>query len=183
MSWTIRKIGYLFASIFAAVPLYIVLHEGGHALIAVLCGARITEFSVTGAYMRYEGGIFTAAALSLFHIAGMLLPALAAILYMLAYRSRGKGLFYRIFSLIFLLMPVCSILAWVIVPVLSLLNRAPQSDDAAKFLASSGLNPWAVLSGAAILFSCCLLIAWKKKIPQNYWAAIRSEGAASGDPG
>ena len=53
--------------------MYIALHEGGHALVAVCCGARITKFSVFGAYTAYEGGTFTAVTLSLTNIAGMLL--------------------------------------------------------------------------------------------------------------
>ena len=74
MDLNTRKILSLFASILFTIPVYIILHEGGHALIALSCGARITEFSILGAYMRYEGGTFTALTLSLFYIAGMLLP-------------------------------------------------------------------------------------------------------------
>ncbi len=47
-----KKLLSLFASILIAVPLYILLHEGGHGLVAVLCGACITDFSILGAYMR-----------------------------------------------------------------------------------------------------------------------------------
>lgn len=66
MDLNTRKILSLFASILFTIPVYIILHEGGHALIALSCGARITEFSILGAYMRYEGGTFTALTLSLF---------------------------------------------------------------------------------------------------------------------
>lgn len=76
MDLNTRKILSLFASILFTIPVYIILHEGGHALIALSCGARITEFSILGAYMRYGGGTFTALTLSLFYIAGMLLPVL-----------------------------------------------------------------------------------------------------------
>ena len=79
MDLNTRKILSLFASILFTIPVYIILHEGGHALIALSCGARITEFSILGAYMRYEGGTFTALTLSLFYIAGMLLPVLISI--------------------------------------------------------------------------------------------------------
>ena len=173
MNLKVKKILSLLASAVLMVPAYILLHEGGHALVAVLCGARITEFSVLGAYMGYEGGVFTPAALSLFHIAGMLLPVLAAVIYMLAYESKAEGVFYRIFSFVSLLMPLGSLLAWVVMPVFSLAGRAPQDDDAVKFLASSGLSPWAVSLGAAALFAFCLFLAWKKKIIQNYWAAVK----------
>ena len=52
MDLNTRKILSLFASILFTIPVYIILHEGGHALIALSCGARITEFSILGAYMR-----------------------------------------------------------------------------------------------------------------------------------
>lgn len=97
MDLNTRKILSLFASILFTIPVYIILHEGGHALIALSCGARITEFSILGAYMRYEGGTFTALTLSLFYIAGMLLPVLISIAYMLLYRDAAQSVFYRIF--------------------------------------------------------------------------------------
>ena len=47
-----KKILSLFASLIIAIPLYIFLHEGGHALTALLCGAKITQFSIMAAYSR-----------------------------------------------------------------------------------------------------------------------------------
>lgn len=176
MDLKVRKLLALFVSLAIALPLYVLLHEGGHALTALFCGARITRFSLLEAYTAYEGGRFTAATLSLFHAAGVLLPAALAAVYMLSYRSRADGLFYRIFSFMVLLFPVGSLLAWVAVPPLCLLGRAPEGDDAAKFIETSGWNPWAVAAAAAALFIGCLLLAWKKKIVQNYWAAVSSEG-------
>lgn len=175
MNPTTKKLVSLFVSLILMFPAYILLHEGGHALAAISCGARITEFSILGAYMRYEGGRFTAVTLSLFHAAGTLLPVILAVVYMLAYRSGSRSVFYRIFSFFALLMPVGSILGWVVVPVLCLLGEAPGTDDAAKFIESSGLSPWIVLGGAALLFAGCLLLAWKKKIPQNYWMAAKGD--------
>lgn len=172
-----KKIISLFASIICTIPIYLLLHEGGHALIAILCGARITEFSILGAYMLYEGGIFPSITLSLFHAAGMLLPVLAAIIYMLTYQDKIACIFYRIFSFIFSLITVAPILAWVIVPIFYLADKAPQSDDVTKLIDSSGLSPWAVLLGAIVLFCGCFFLAWKKKVIQNYWAAVKLEGS------
>lgn len=90
MSLRVRTTLFAVASILVSLPVYIILHEGGHALVAVLCGARITKFSVLGAYTTYEGGTFTAVTLSLTNIAGMLLPVLAAVAYMLTYRDNIK---------------------------------------------------------------------------------------------
>ncbi|MDE7310746.1 MAG: M50 family metallopeptidase [Eubacterium sp.] len=41
---------------FLCAILYIFLHEGGHALVAVLCGAKITSFSIIGAHTSATGG-------------------------------------------------------------------------------------------------------------------------------
>ena len=65
MNLKVKKILSLFASILILIPLYVALHEGGHALTAVLCGARITQFRILGAYMAYEGGRFTSLTYSL----------------------------------------------------------------------------------------------------------------------
>ena len=65
--------------------------------MAILCGAKITKFSILEAYMNYDGGVFTETSLSLFNIAGMLLPVLLSIAYMMFYRSTSVNQFYRIF--------------------------------------------------------------------------------------
>lgn len=163
MDLNTRKILSLFASILFTIPVYIILHEGGHALIALSCGARITEFSILGAYMRYEGGTFTALTLSLFYIAGMLLPVLISIAYMLLYRDAAQSVFYRIFSFLFPLILTAPALAWGIVPLLYLSDQAPPGDDVTGFIESSGASPWAVLLGAVLLFAGCLFLAWQKK--------------------
>ena len=159
-------------SVLFIIPIYIILHEGGHALVAVLCGANVTRFSVFGAYMSYEGGSFTPVMLSLLNAAGMLLPVLASFVYMLTYRSNADSIPYRIFSFIVLIVPIGSVFAWIFVPVLYLTGQAPPNDDVTKFLDHSGLNPWVVILAAVIIIACCLFIAWKKKIFQRYWETI-----------
>lgn len=172
MNLKIKTILSLFVSILFVIPIYIVLHEGGHTLIAVFCGARITKFSLWGAYMSYEGGTFTSTTFSLVHIAGMLIPVLVAIIYMLTYRSNVISIPYRIFSYIFVLVPICSVLTWVFIPILYLADKAPQYDDVTRFINNSGLSPWIVLFAAIIIFACCIFIAWKKKIIQNFWTTV-----------
>lgn len=175
MSLRVRSMLSAIASILVCIPVYIALHEGGHALVAVCCGARITKFSVFGAYTAYEGGTFTAVTLSLTNIAGMLLPVVAAVVYMLTYRDSISSMLYKICSYIFLLVPVCSVLAWVIVPILYLADKAPQNDDVTKFIHNSGISPWVVMLGAVAIFGGCVILAWKKRIIQNYWETVRGQ--------
>ena len=174
MTLKTKKLAALLAGFVLMVPIYVLLHEGGHACVALACGARITRFSLLGAYMEYTGGVFSPGALSLFHAAGMLLPVLISLVFMLRYHSGRTGAVYRILAFLFPLVPVASILAWVAVPVLYLWGRAPAGDDVTKFLQSSDLPPWAVSLVALALFCACLALAWRKRIPQNYWAAVRA---------
>lgn len=173
MNLKVKIILSLFISLILVIPIYILLHEGGHSLIAVLCGAKITKFSILGAYMSYEGGSFTPITLSLSNVAGMLLPVLAAVAYMLTYRDNIKSTRYRICSYLFLIAPVCSVLSWILVPILYLAGKAPQNDDVSKFIHNSGISPWVVMFGATVVFCGCVFIAWKKRIIQNYWAVIK----------
>ena len=92
-----------------------------------------------------------------------LLPVFAAIIYMLTYQDKIACIFYRIFSFIFSLITVAPILAWVIVPIFYLADKAPQSDDVTKLIDSSGLSPWAVLLGAIVLFCGCFFLPGRKK--------------------
>ena len=57
MNLKIKKILSLFAGILILIPLYVALHEGGHAnrYTYSLCGARITQFRILGAYMGLRG--------------------------------------------------------------------------------------------------------------------------------
>ena len=48
MDLRVQKILSLAAGILFILPVYILLHEGGHALIALLCGAReAVKYSVS----------------------------------------------------------------------------------------------------------------------------------------
>lgn len=81
-----------------AMPIYIILHEGGHALIASLYGAKIIEFNIMEGYIIAPGGVFSEITLALFYAAGMLTPVSIFTIYLMRYqRGTGKG-FYRIFS-------------------------------------------------------------------------------------
>ena len=157
MNQKVKKIIFLFISLIFSVPAYIILHEAGHSLVAILCGAKITKFSILEAYMNYDGGVFTETSLSLFHIAGMLLPVLLSIAYMMFYRSTSVNQFYRIFSFIALVMPIGAIGSWIFVPILYLFDMAPAGDDVSKFIVSSGIAPWIVVLGAITLLVVVLL--------------------------
>lgn len=166
---------FLTAMISAGIVLaiYILLHEGGHTLVAALCGAEITEFSFFGAHMSYTGGIFSQVTLSLLHAAGMLLPVSISIIYLIMYRRKIESSIYRIFSFLFIVLPLCSLLAWVFVPIQYMMGIAPVGEDVTKFISCSGIHPLAVTISALLLISLTLLFAWKKGVIKNYINTIK----------
>lgn len=56
MSAKAKVVLAVFISLVLIFPLYIFLHETGHALVAIGCGAKITRFSIASARISYEGG-------------------------------------------------------------------------------------------------------------------------------
>lgn len=160
--------------IFATIIIYIILHEGGHSLVAMGCGAKITKFSIIGAYMCYEGGTFNSCTLALFNAAGMLLPLLLSIIFIIFYNKKSTNSFYRIFSFMVIVVPLGSLIAWFFVPVLYLVGSAPVNDDITKFINHSGIPPLLVTIVALLVFILLVFICWRKKILQNYYSTVRS---------
>lgn len=168
----------VFGSVILVMFFYIVLHESGHCLVAIFCGARITEFSILGAHMSYEGGTFNSITLPLLNAAGMLMPVIVSGAYIAFYSNKRDSIFYRIYSFMFALIPFFSLIAWIFVPILYMRGTAPAADDVTQFINNSGLNPWIVCLTAGIMLFCGVFFAWKKRILQNYWEACR--GVRSG---
>lgn len=164
----IKKVLLLFISFYITLPSYIFLHEGGHSLVAILCGARITKFSILHAHMNYEGGTFNTFTSSLLHSAGFLLPLFISFLYLLFYRKNIDIIFYRIFSFCFCIMPLGSAFAWVIIPILYIIGSAPPYEDVTKFINVSGIHPLWVMVCAILLILAMINLAWHKKIIHNF---------------
>lgn len=148
------------------VVLYIILHEMGHCIVAVACGATITEFSILTAHMSFVGGTFTRALDLWLHANGAMFPLIVSYVYMLLYKKDKESVPYRIFSYFVALIPTCSLLAWVVIPVLYLTGNAPAYDDVTKFLDnfSSNYHPICVTLGALVLMLVSVVLMLKKRI-------------------
>lgn len=163
------------SAVLAVYLLYVILHEAGHSLIAILCGAKITRFSIADAAMSYEGGVFTPVTSSLLNAAGMLLPVLVSLVAMLFYSVKITNVFYRVFYFIFSLTSVFASLAWVFIPFFYMFGSAPAGDDVTKFLDNSGMNPWLVSFLALLILSAGILLSLKKRIIQSYWESCNKK--------
>lgn len=171
----IKKISMV-VSLLIAFVLYIILHELGHCIVAVACGATITEFSILTAHMSYVGGSYTNTSDLWLHVNGVLFPLILSYIYMIFYKTDKENIIYRIVSYIITIMPMFSILPWVIMPIIYAVGGSiPATDDVTKFLYnfSSRYNPIWVTIGAVVLIVVSIIIIIKKRILHNFIAEMR----------
>lgn len=174
-----RLMLYVFCSALLTVFLYVLLHEVGHMLVMLCAGSTITEFSIIGAHVCGEGGVFTYF-LELWHNAnGVLLPLLLSYIYALFYRREKKSPLYRVLSFFVCSVPASSMLAWVILPFVYLNGTAPAGDDVTKFLNffSWNYHPLTVSAAAAVLIGISVFLMIKKRVLRNFIEAIKASRA------
>jgi hypothetical protein len=142
---------FLFLALFVVLS-YTFLHEGGHALVGVLSGARLTTFSFIdlNAHIGLDGNL-TSPQRVLFNLAGVGLPLLVWLGFiLLAPRQSNftvEGV--KVFSTLFVL---STLQAWVALPIMFIFGNAPLSDDVTNFLRNSGLPPLLVSGLALVIF-------------------------------
>lgn len=115
MNRKIKSIVYILLSAVVVAFLYVFLHELGHTLVMLLAGATITSFSIFTAHVSAVGGVYTNLSDMWLHANGALFPLCLSYLYILLYKKDSTKSFYRIFSYMITLIPICSIFAWVII--------------------------------------------------------------------
>ncbi|MBN1440492.1 MAG: M50 family metallopeptidase [Anaerolineales bacterium] len=145
------------------IYLYTFLHEGGHAVAALLSGNAVTAFDLNfftlGAHVGIEGSFtqFQAVANS---AAGVSLPIVVWVVFILLAPRRGNHLLeiLKSFSAVMFLSPL---LAWIVLPLLHAAG-ASIHDDSIEFVVRSGIHPAAVSAAAGILFAGGWLVFWKR---------------------
>lgn len=163
MSERRKRILILMLASGAAVILYIFLHELGHCVVALACGARITEFSIITAHMSSEGGRFTDFRSMMLNCNGALFPYLIGLVWMAASGAARGGRFYKSLSFFYFTAAMYSVLPWIFIPITFIRGYAPAGDDVTKFLitfTSSGRNPLIVTAAAllALIFNIALMM-------------------------
>jgi len=140
-----------------SIVLYTFLHESGHALVGALSGAKISGFSVNfwelSAHVDLEG-TFSLAQTILINVAGVSLPLLTwAIFVLLTPKRVNPNL--QIFKFTSGIIPISSLLAWAVIPILVMLGQSP-TDDATNFLRNTQIFPPLVTAGALLLMAAGL---------------------------
>jgi hypothetical protein len=145
--------GILLFLLLLVLTLYTTMHEGGHALVGMILGGKITSFNVNFFNLSAHAGIqgnFTQGQQALISIAGISLPLLLSTVFIFFSHGKKEPVF-EWFKLILFLGTVNSLLAWITIPLLVMAGKTI-SDDSANFLRYTGLQPWLVTLLALLLY-------------------------------
>ena len=143
------------------VPIYIFLHEAGHALVSIFCGAKVTGFSIVGAFSTSVGGNYTD--IDPFLLYSRLLPLLVSICFLFFYKKDSGRKLYRLFVFYITIISAGSLLAWIFVPILYILGNASPSDDISQLLEISKIQPLLVTVWPLAVEILYIMWMWKKK--------------------
>lgn len=152
-SYILRRFLLMAALLLAVLLLYTFLHEGGHALLGLAFGGRLTDFSVRFWDLSAHAGLqgnFSAWQRSLISLGGVGLPLLASVLF-LALTPKKADLVLEWFRLLGAAFAFNALLAWIVTPFLYMAGRAP-GDDSTSFLDHSSMPPLLVASFALVIY-------------------------------
>jgi len=150
------------------LPIYIFLHESGHAIVAIMYGAENVRISIFTARMTAGFVEYTPFTHSLMNAAGMLFPVIIFSIIALAYNSKKTNILYRCFYYSIVPITIGPVFAWVLVPIIGMLSGLPPGDDVTKFINNSGWHPGVVMVLALVLIALLVLLFWVKGILQLF---------------
>lgn len=109
------------------------------------------------------------------HANGALLPLMISYVYIRLYKKDSTKPLYRIFSYLVTLMPIASMLAWVIIPFAYLQGKAPINDDVTNFLTifCENYHPPIVSAVAVALIGIGIVLMIKKRVIHNFIEEIK----------
>ncbi|MCM1500737.1 MAG: hypothetical protein NC124_19945 [Clostridium sp.] len=170
-----KRFLFMLPSAMLAVVLYITFHELGHLIVMLSAGETIVDFSIITAHVSGTGGNYTDLSALWLYANGALLPIFVSYIYMLFYKSNNEKPFYRFFSYMVALIPIASMLAWVVVPFMYVGGNAPAGDDVVSFLYtfSQYFHPFIVSAVAAIIIGIGIVFMVKRRILGNFIAEIK----------
>ena len=149
--------------LFAAFLLYAIVHEGGHALAAVIFGGKITALDVnilTGDPHAGFSGNFTKIQSAIIAIAGPLLPVILWVIAFLAIRKNGNTFAEKI-RLFLPLSILPSVISNAVLAVLTPLGLSNNQQDITNFIDDLSLNGFAVAIALAALTALLCILFFK----------------------
>lgn len=161
-----KKAKYIISFLFSYIIFlyfYTLLHEGGHAIVAIMCGRKVDKFVLgLNAHVLTSGASFTIFSEALFISMGVLLPVIFLIIALVIYKPKIKYKSYHIIYGFLSLSIIGSLFAWVILPFMSLFTLPPVGDDTTKFLNITGLHPLTVTLTALLTIISLVFFIYKR---------------------
>jgi len=169
-----KKAAYGFLAALISVFLYILLHECGHLIVMLSVGSTITEFSILSAHVSAMGGNYTALSDLWLHANGVFFPVVVSWGYMVLYKKNSGNEIYILSSYLASILPVFSLLVWIVMPFAYIQGNAPAGDDITKFLNnfSQEYHPLLVSAVAVLLIAISVTVMVKKGIVREYLSLI-----------
>jgi hypothetical protein len=144
----------LFVALFVFF-IYTFLHESGHALTGALFGQSLTVFDVSfwdfSAHVGMVGGELTESQLAVQAVAGASLPLIVWALF-ISLVPRKASFMLEALKFISSMAVVNTLLAWIALPILFMLQSAPP-DDVTNFLYHSQMPPLLLTFTASVLYA------------------------------
>lgn len=170
---------------FAAILIYTLVHEGGHAIAALLVGARITAFDVnfvTGSpHVAWEGFVKPAGR-AFIAVSGPVFPVIVWLLSLSMLRWH-KAVSVRLGLFVASIMMISSLLPQVIIPVLYMLGLELGGEDIVGFIIYSKLHPLVVSGVFSMLVAIMVWLVFKLikpfEIVKAPWEKFHSVGPVS----
>lgn len=155
--------------------LYTLLHEGGHALVGILYGGKVDRMVLgLNAHVSISGAVYSQAGEALLNVAGLLLPLLFLVVALVVYQAKFKSALYHIFHAVMWMGISSSLLAWVIIPIVALVDRPPVGDDTTNFLSNTGLHPLLLILMAMLIITGLIMLAIKRGLFAKIAGLFRS---------
>ncbi|GAP12508.1 peptidase M50B-like [Longilinea arvoryzae] len=166
--------GLLLLTVFFTTFVYTTLHEGGHALAALLSGGTVGLIDVN--FLNFSAhavldGTFTNAQQALISVSGWALPVLVYLIFLGITRS-GRNLLLIAVRWIGGVSVLGSTLPWVVLPLVYLSGERP-ADDVISFVIFSGLPPIlvALVFAALVAGGIALIVAgWGQVSAIHNWS-------------
>jgi hypothetical protein len=143
--------------------LYTFLHEGGHAIIAILYGGKIDNFILgLNAHVQHSGANFTHFGEALLYVNGVVLPVIFIIIALFFYKHSIDNIWYHFGYYVATISVAFSCLPWAIIPIISLFTSPPESDDVTRFMNIVGSYPLIMVLIVILIMILLTFLAYKR---------------------
>ena len=148
------------------------IHEIGHAIIAIACGGKISRLKLGfDAYIETKQTKYNKFTKSLMYANGTIFPNVIILFLLLFYKKDSMNFLYQFMYFIFFMTFIFSFIPWLIIP---LLKTYPENDDVTFFIQSSQLNPLSISLVVMFILIGAIILFVNKGMPKTFFHYLRN---------